>query len=138
MRDRCPESPRARRRPLADLAVLAALWIAAAAIVNPLGDFPLNDDWSYGRTVRRMVEQGEYRPGGWTSMPLLTHALWGTLFCSAGGVSFTVLRFSTLALGLVGVVATYLLLVRLSGSRLLAFTGAFATGFNPTSWWIAS
>ena len=27
--------------------------------INPVGDFPLNDDWSFGRSVKHLVEDGK-------------------------------------------------------------------------------
>ncbi|MBN1994487.1 MAG: glycosyltransferase family 39 protein [Anaerolineae bacterium] len=111
--------------------MLSALWILAVIIVNPYGHFPLNDDWSYGQTVKRLVEEGSFRPTGWTTMPLLTHTLWGALFCLPDGFSFTALRFSTLWLALTGILGTYLLLKQVGDSRYLAVTGALVMAANP-------
>ena len=81
-----------------DVALLAALWIGAVLVVNPAGNFPLNDDWAYGKAVRGMVEQGSFRPCPWGGMTLISQAVWGSLFCLPAGFSFTTLRFSTLCL----------------------------------------
>ena len=64
-----------------DLLAIAAVWCVSVIITNPLGDFPLNDDWSYGLTVKHLIETGNFRPCGWTAMPLITQVLWGALFC---------------------------------------------------------
>ena len=34
---------------LAALFSLSFLWIAMVLIINPVGEFPLNDDWMYAR-----------------------------------------------------------------------------------------
>ncbi len=78
--------------------LLASLWVASLFVVNPIGDFPLNDDWSFGLAVKNLLQTGEFHPTGWTSMPLITQTLWGALFCLPGGFSFNALRFSTLAI----------------------------------------
>lgn len=89
--------------------VLVATYLAAVALVGPTGDVPLNDDWSYAETVRRFVETGAFRPGGWTSMPLWTHALWGALFSLPAGVSFHALRLSSVVAAAIGGVGVYVL-----------------------------
>jgi 4-amino-4-deoxy-L-arabinose transferase-like glycosyltransferase len=114
-----------------DLLTLAALWFASVLIVNPLGNFPLNDDWSFGAAVKHLIEDGEYRPGGWTSMSLISHVFWGALFCLPSGFSFNALRLSTLTLSLLGVLGTYLLVTDLRGSRWLALITALTLAFNP-------
>lgn len=114
-----------------DLLVLAAVFFIAVLIVNPIGNFPLNDDWSYGLTVKYLREHGDFRPVGWTSMPFISQALWGALFCIPRGFSFTALRFSTLTLSLIGVLGLYLLIWQLRRSRLLAFICALMLVFNP-------
>ena len=43
-------------------------WGIAILLVNPLGEFPLNDDWGYARVVQQLVETGEYDPGTWPVM----------------------------------------------------------------------
>jgi 4-amino-4-deoxy-L-arabinose transferase-like glycosyltransferase len=113
------------------LLALAGLWIAAICVVNPIGDFPLNDDWSYAQPVRSLVEEGRIHFCGWTSMPLVSQVLWGALFCIPAGFSFTALRFSTLTLAFVGGASTYGLLRELRSSRSLAFLGAASLLFNP-------
>ncbi len=87
------------------------------ALTNPLGDFPLNDDWSYGQAVRNLIQNHEYLLTNWTSMPLLTQVLWGALFSLPAGFSFTALRFSTLFLSLAALLLL-LLLVRRKGEQL--------------------
>ena len=114
-----------------DLLLLAAIWIASLLVVNPAGDFPLNDDWSFGLSVRHLLQTGEFRPTGWTSMPLISQTFWGALFCLPGGFSFTALRLSTLLMSLGSQFAVYLLVRQVHPSRLLASVAALALGFNP-------
>jgi hypothetical protein len=46
-------------------------WIAMIALANPIGDFPLNDDWIYAGSVKSMVEQGYF----WIPGPSITNLL---------------------------------------------------------------
>jgi hypothetical protein len=116
---------------VAHLLILSLLWILMVVLANPSGDFPLNDDWSYGKTVKRLVEDGVFQPTGWTTMPLLTHTLWGALFCLPFGFSFIALRFSTLILAWVGILGTYLLLKQVRAPHSLAFMAALIVAVNP-------
>jgi hypothetical protein len=86
-----------------DLLILGHVWIAIALLVNPAGNFPLNDDWSFGRAVHTPIECHTFE--------LIEHTVDAThhaggvgrsVHAPIFGVSFTVLRASTLALGLMG------------------------------------
>jgi hypothetical protein len=90
------------------VATLVAIWGLMAILVNPIGDFPLNDDWGYGLPVKWLVEDGQLRFTDWQSHPLITQVLWGSLFALPAGFSFTALRFSTLMIASLGLGATYL------------------------------
>lgn len=125
------ESPSRSPGYVVDLIVIVALWCVAVITVKPIGNFPLNDDWSYGLTVKHLLEHAEFRPTGWTSMPFITQALWGALFCLPKGFSFTALRFSTLTLSLAGVVSLYLFMRQLKCTRWVAGICALMLAFNP-------
>ena len=112
-----------------DMLMIASLWAISIFIVDPLGNFPLNDDWSFGLTVKHLIENGDFRPSGWTSMPLITNVLWGSLFCIPAGFSFTALRLSTLTLSLLGILGSYVLIRDLRQPRWLALITALDIGF---------
>jgi hypothetical protein len=120
-----------RRDDLLALAGLTGAFLVAAIAVDPRGDFPLNDDWGYAPAVRALVEEGTLRFTEWQSMPLMTHALWGALFCLPFGFSFTALRISTLVAAWLGVLALYALLRQLDARPRTAAIGAAALAFNP-------
>src|SRR6267378_993327 len=120
-----------KRNQLLDLALLVMIFAVSIVVVNPLGDFPLDDDWSFARTVKGLVEHGDWRPTGWTSPTLITQSLWGAIFCVAAGFSFNALRFSTLTLALVGILGVYVLFIINIRDRLLAVTAALTLAFNP-------
>ena len=111
--------------------VMAVVWVVLAMIVYPAGDFPLNDDWSYGRTVKILVEEHRFHLDGWSSPTFAFQALWGALFCQVFGFSFTALRISTLVLGVAGVIGLYYLLREVSVRRQWAVIGSLALMLNP-------
>jgi hypothetical protein len=113
------------------LAFLVLTWLLAVVLVNPSGDFPLNDDWAYATSVRALVEDGEFRLSHWTATNLLVQVLWGAIFCLPFGFSFTALRISTLVLGLAGILACYALLREARAGRKLALLGAWSLAANP-------
>jgi hypothetical protein len=100
-------------------------------LVQPVGNFPLSDDWCYGRVVHSLVEQGSLRFPKWGAPTLIAQALWGAIFCMPFGFSFTALRMSTLVLGLVGVLATYYMLREIKAAWVLAVTGSVLIATNP-------
>ena len=111
--------------------LLCIIWVVAVFVVDPSGEFPLNDDWSYCRVVKNLVEEGRFGLGGWTSMPLAGQALWGALFCLPFGFSFLALRISTLVLGLIGVLSGYGILRQVHAEKQIAFLGALVLALNP-------
>lgn len=114
-----------------NIVLLTAIWLLAILLVNPIGDFPLNDDFAYGRNVLNLLETGELHFDEWYSMTLLTQLFWGTAFCKMFGFSFTVLRMSTLVLAYFGVVSTYLLCRELGQNKSMSFFAALVAAFNP-------
>ena len=116
---------------LCAFAVLVAAWVLAAWIVDPSGDFPLNDDWSYGLSAMFFSEEGRLVFSNWHSMTLLTQVLWGAAFCEALGASFEALRISTLVAGCMTILLAYWFLRRSGVGLLVAFIAASALALNP-------
>jgi hypothetical protein len=116
---------------LANILIIGTIWIAMTVLVNPIGNFPLNDDWAYGWTVKTFLETGEYRLSDWSAANLLPQTIWGIIFCLPFGFSFTALRLSTLVLGLLGVLLTYGLLREASANPKLSLLGASVVALNP-------
>jgi len=110
---------------------LAAIWAITEMLIHPAGEFPLNDDWSYTLSLQQWYDKHQYRLLGWTSMPLLSQLTWGLLFCKLFGFSFTVLRYSTLVLGLAGGIGAYFLCREFSHDKGACFLAALILLFNP-------
>lgn len=112
------------------LAILAVL-TAATLLVDPRGDFPLNDDWAYGWSVRHLLETGEFRLSDWAAANLFSQVVWGALFCRVFGFSFTVLRLSTLVLSALGALALYGLQRELRIAPRTALVGTLTLALSP-------
>jgi dolichyl-phosphate-mannose-protein mannosyltransferase len=123
-------SPRLAAK-IRDLLVITGLLCTASLVVNPIGEFAFNDDWSYAWTVGHLFTTGEYKPLQFTPAPMITNIMWGAMFCIPSGVSFTALRISTLVASLVAQSGVYVLVLELRGGRKLALFSSILLGFNP-------
>lgn len=123
------------RQDVLAIVLIGALWVAMTLAANPIGDFPLNDDWMYGATVKSLLTgNGLDVPGavrGPTVANILTQALWGAAFCLPAGFSFTALRISTLVLGLVGLVFFFALMRENGYARRMAAVSTLALSVTP-------
>ena len=115
----------------ANLATLALVWIAMAVLVDPIGNFPVQDDWAYARAVRSLLDDGVYRIPDFVSTNLGPLVHWGALFCWPFGFSFTALRMSTLVMGAIGIGGVYFLFREVWGDKRLALVAAAAVLVNP-------
>ncbi|HAX78640.1 MAG TPA: hypothetical protein DCY88_23110 [Cyanobacteria bacterium UBA11372] len=126
-----PSGSQLAKPDLINILALVTIWTLMVILVNPIGDFPLNDDWAYGRAVQSLIEKGDFQLSDWTATNLFSQVFWGALFCLPFGFSFTALRFSTLTLGLIGVVTTYGLLKEVNSSYKFSVLGALLVAINP-------
>ena len=110
---------------------LTLIWILAAIVVNPVGEFPLNDDWAYARNVYYLAVKGIFTSDNWTAMTLIAQTFWGTLFCKIFGFSFTVLRMSVLFTGWLGLIAFFLVIRKMVMNNVHAFFYSLVLAFNP-------
>lgn len=118
--------------------IITAIWIVMVILVNPIGDFGLNDDWAYAVSVKSLVEKGQLEISTWTAPNIFSQIVWGALFCLPFGFSFTALRFSTLTLGLVGLSANYKLIREVNAPAKLALYGSLIVALNPIYFGLAN
>ena len=120
-----------------DLILIAACFLLSVLVTNPTGDFPLEDDWSYGRTVRDLLAGVGYHPLAFTPAPMLTNVLWGSLFCAIFGFSFSVLRMSTLVAAVLGLSGVYLLAREYGAPRWLSLLAVAIVGGDPLFYFLS-
>ncbi len=112
-------------------ALLALLWMVSIVIVNPIGEFPLNDDWAFAKGVYNLVEKGQLILGDWPAITLVAQLFWGALFCKIFGLSLTVLRISTLISSFIGVIAFYGIARQITQNKEIAALAGLILFFNP-------
>jgi 4-amino-4-deoxy-L-arabinose transferase-like glycosyltransferase len=113
------------------LSLLVILWLITVFIVNPIGNFPLNDDWQYARPVQYLINSGHYASTDAYSPIIVAQVYWGALFCLPGGFSFNALRCSTEVLSLTSAVVFYFLLLKSSKNSELSFLATMLLIANP-------
>ncbi len=110
---------------------LVLIWGLSILIINPLGNFPLNDDWAYAQSVLNLYEHGKLTINSWPAMTLVGQIFWGTLFCKIFGFSFVVLRFSTLIACLIASITFYKIALWFSSDKKTAAFATVVIFFNP-------
>ena len=110
---------------------ISLIWLMSMLIVNPVGDFPLNDDWAYAKIVKNLLDNHKFFINNWPAMTLLVHIGWGALFAKLFGFSFMVLRFSTIIPALSGIFAGFYLFRMFTMHRFSLILATFLLAFNP-------
>jgi hypothetical protein len=111
--------------------LILGIWLLVAFLIDPRGEFPLNDDWCYAAAVKALRGGAGLKLQGCVSTNIVAQVVWGALFCLPFGFSFTALRISTLTLGVIGAVGLYGLLRELDADQETALFGALLLAFNP-------
>jgi hypothetical protein len=89
------------------LAILVMIHLAVVAIVQPRGEFPLNDDWAFAHSVQWLLAEGRVRLSDWVAMNLVPQTLAGGAVALAFGFSFEALRHLTQVVALVAMGMAY-------------------------------
>jgi hypothetical protein len=113
------------------LTAVLLLFVAAAIVVNPLRETPVEDDWAYAETVKHFLDTGQYRLNDWLSANIAFQTGWATLFCLPTGFSFAALRVSTIVLAVVGLAALRALALEHGLSRSAANLLTFCVASSP-------
>ena len=88
------------------LVIFVPVAILAYCLINPTGNFPLNDDWAWSRNVENFIN-GRWYYTGWESLPMLPQILWGAFVTKLLGFSYSTLRFSSILLSFVELLAYF-------------------------------
>ncbi|MDD5572016.1 MAG: glycosyltransferase family 39 protein [Bacteroidales bacterium] len=94
--------------------LITFLWIVAFVCINPIGEFPINDDWAYAKNVYNLVENGRFVVDYWPAMNLVSQTIYGSGFAFIFGFSFTILRISILLLAITSSLIFYNIVKKLS------------------------
>lgn len=119
------------RRELAIVVLLLAGWAALFVLVDPRGAFPLNDDFQYANSARRLLSTGELRLSPWSVSPNVPHIALGAAGGFFLGADNWGLRLLNLALGGAAAAAFFLFLRREGSSPAVAALTAAALAADP-------
>jgi 4-amino-4-deoxy-L-arabinose transferase-like glycosyltransferase len=112
--------------------ILTVAWILFLLIVQPAGNFPLNDDWQYAYPVMKLIEEGRLMMQGVFAPNIILQVGWGSLFCWLGGsFDYTWLRYSTLALAFASSILFYLMADQLGVGARRALLGSLVLSTMP-------
>src|SRR5258706_3491060 len=118
-----------------ELALLAAVWALAIAIVNPRGNFPVVDDWDFAIATWNYARTGHFQFTAFTAVSLRAMVLWGAVWTRLFGESFEVLRASTLTLSLSTIFIVDRTLVHAGVVRGVRVLASLALLFHPLFLW---
>lgn len=119
------------------LLLVIAVFAAIVSIVNPFRELLTQDDgWGYARTVKHLVETGEYRLDSWAAANMPAQVYIAAAMARIFGYSLSLLRISTLLLYLAGAIAFYRLLYELGSSGSLSAALTLTLICSPLVLWL--
>jgi len=89
------------------LVLLLLVQLLMMVIIQPAGNFPLNDDWAYSHSVEWLLSEGRIRLSDWIAPNLLPQTLLGASLSYFAGFSFENLRHLTQFISLMTSVAVF-------------------------------
>jgi hypothetical protein len=117
------------------LPLIAAIWAAAIAIIQPRGNSPIQDDWDFALATWRFAETGQFHFTQFTVVSLRAMVLWGAAWTRLFGQSFNVLRASTLLLSLATLLIVNRTLARIGVPLFPRVVATLALLFHPIFLW---
>ena len=111
--------------------VIAGLFLLVELFIWPTGEFPLNDDWSYSRSVEAYVDHGKIEFSDWVAIPFVSQYLIGIFFSKVFGFSFFALRLGSIVLSFLMIFIFDKLLKSLSVRDYFRFFINLLFVFNP-------
>lgn len=117
--------------------LLVIIQIIAFILVDPRGNFSVNDDWFYAKAVN------DFNFTNYRTDPLITPSLIGQIWYAKiitkiFGFSLEILRFSTIGLAIISVVALYLLFIELGFRNKPAIFYSALLFLNPLFFYLAN
>jgi hypothetical protein len=113
------------------MGALLAFWVLTACIVNPLGEFPLNDDWVYLQALTKLYHENVLFFSDWISSTLVAQLAWALVFCKIFGYKIIVVRISTFVTTLLLGIALHNLTRRITSNPPLSLLVAAVFIFSP-------
>ncbi len=117
--------------------ILFTAWATIVLLINPAGEFMVNDDWSYTTALELLKDEGKLAATGWgpSGSPggaaTFGHVIWGLGITKILGYSQTNLRISVLIMGFAGSIGLWALLRHAGASAWPALIATLTLIFNP-------
>jgi hypothetical protein len=111
--------------------ILALLFVAQFLIINPIGNFALNDSWVHADTIKHLLETGEFRMIPWAGPTFYIPILYGFFVAKLFGFSFTLFRITTLVLSFLLLLVLYIFLLEVSKQPILSFLFSLVLWLSP-------
>ena len=113
-----------------EFTVVLLIYVFTVLVVNPFGEFPVNDDWIFFRQVEA------FHKGIWTISSIIdpsfiVQGLLGYVWSLVFGLSFTSLRFLTILVTILALLGVYKTLLLHKLPKNLNFVVLFLFIFNP-------
>ncbi len=118
-------------RRLLPLLIIVGVYLLSVFLVDPRGEFPLNDDWSYTRSAFLLGTQGSLHVDEWSAMSLIGQAIYGGVLVRIFAPGFLLLRISTLVLSCCTALLIWTLLRRFEVQPALAWVAVLSWIFDP-------
>jgi hypothetical protein len=118
-------------RSLWPLVAVCIIYAAATFIIPTLAPVSISDDWTYTRSVEILIHQGRFEVLPVAAATLVFQTFWGGLFAFLFGMTFGVLRVSSVVLTFLGGIAFYGLCREVGVSRERSALGTAVYLFNP-------
>jgi hypothetical protein len=117
--------------------IIIGIYTLSVFLVDPRGEFPLNDDWSYTRSAFFLGTQNRLHVDEWSAMSLIGQTMYGGGLVKIFKPGFLVLRLSTLVLSCGTALLTWALLRRFEVQPSLAWIAILSWIFDPIQFCLA-
>lgn len=111
--------------------LLISIALTAFAVVWPVGEYPILDDWAFVKSLEHLHYEGKLVVMEWNPMSLTGHLVWGLIFTKLLGFSFLSTKIAVFCAGLLLTLLVYRFATRHGTPPRIAFLGATALLLNP-------
>ena len=111
--------------------IVIIIFFLIEAFINPTGEFPLNDDWAYSKSIEIYCRTGLIELSNWIAIPFLSQFFLGIVFSKIFGFSFFGLRLLSILASLFSIYILHLILelLEINKNKSLFVLAVFI--FNP-------
>jgi len=111
--------------------ILFSLFILATVLVNPMGNFPLNDDWTHTWAIANYLKTNNFIYPAWLSSHMHLPIIYGLVLSKIFGFSFTLLRFTNIFFSFLTLIIFFNICQEFKVKKVLSFLLTLVFFFNP-------